>query len=252
MKYTILIILAFFFTINLSFGQDEQYYEPTQADWDFYQTRVRTTIPPYGLEKVQRLMKTIKEKYSDEDDDGLHALTDEQFKSLSFREKFTYSMINPEVYSQNCDVYIPIPNANKKVFGYIVNWSGDSYWSERQENYFLNNRDSVMSLIKESTLRSKKMGANYKEALVGINGWEMIPFIIDYYTANPNDKDALTVLFLLMKKGEYVEFLKSSSYRKLYGPDVYYNNSMIDFNEANEKLIFERAMGYYKKRQETN
>lgn len=250
MKYTIILLLAFFFSINLSFGQDEEYYQPTQADWDFYQSRVRSTIPPYGLEKVKSLMKTIKDKYSDEDDDGIHALTADQYNSLSLREKFTYSMINPEMYSQNCDVYIPIPHANQKVFGYIVNWSGDSYWSERQENYFLNNRDSVMALVKESTSRSKKMGANYKEVLVGINAWEMIPFIIDYYESS-KDKDALTVLFLLMKKGEYPEFLKSASYRKLYGQDTYQYNSMLDFNQANEDLILGRAMGYYSMRKQS-
>ena len=75
----------------------------------------------------------------------------------------------------------------------------------------------------------------------------MIPFIIDYYKSNSKDKDALTLLLLLMKKGEYVEFIQSSSYRQLYGSDYNYE-SYIRFNTANQDLVINRAMGYYREK----
>jgi len=88
------------------------------------------------------------------------------------------------------------------------------------------------------------MGVNYKEAIETINGWEMIPFIIDYAKKTPKDKDALTLLLLLMKQGEYPEFVKSASFRQLYGEDSNYY-SYLNYNKENEALIFKRATGYY-------
>lgn len=156
-------------------------------------------------------------------------------------------MIYPEVYSQNCDVYIPKEGEESKIFSQIMSWMNEVSWSERQLIFMLENRDSVMGLIRESTLRSKRMGANYKEAIVELNAWEMIPFVIQYFQGNIKDKDALTVLLLLMKHGEYEEFMKSATHRKLYGEESNYE-SFIDYNKANEELIISRARGYYQER----
>lgn len=240
MSFLFRFIILFLFSISASFAQD--------LDYTYYNQRIRMTIPPYGLNKVQRLIKDVTYKPFDYGDAGISAITTQQYKGLSFPEKFTYTMIYPEVYSQNCDVYIPYKDEEKKIFAQLPSWGNESYWSERQLDFLREERDSVMELIKESTLRSKKMGVNYKEAIVVINGWEMIPFIIEYFKSNPKDKDALTVLFLLMKKGEYLDFMKSSSYHKLYGNEKNHYEGSIDYNAANEKLIFERAMGYYKEK----
>src|SRR5690606_39473633 len=127
-------------------------------------------------------------------------------------------------YAQNCAIFMPQPDEQKKIFSHLMSWMDENQWSDRQIDFLRENRDSVMSIIKESTLRSGRMGVNYKDAVETINGWEMIPFIIDYYKSNPKDKDALTLLLLLMKKGEYVEFIQSSSYRQLYGSDYNYES----------------------------
>ncbi|MNR66738.1 hypothetical protein D3C85_1903920 [compost metagenome] len=52
---------------------------------------------------------------------------------------------------------------------------------------------------------------------------------------------------LLMKRGEYDEFMKSTSYQKLYGTDANYY-SFLNYNKANEVLICERASRYYKEK----
>lgn len=248
-------IISFFILIScllsFSFGQDYEQYQPSKADEAYREARMRKTTPPYGLDKVQKLIKSIGYHAFDVGDAGISALSSEKYKTLSLREKFTYNMIHPEMDSQNCAIYIPQPNEQNKIFAHLMSWVEESAWSNRQEDFLKENRDSVMALIKESTLRSKKMGVNYKEALVLINGWEMIPFLIEYFKSNKKDKDALTVLLLLMKKGEYIEFLKSTSYKKLYGSDYNYEN-WINYNSANEKLIFERAMRYYKEKLKGN
>lgn len=248
MRYLFNFLMFLFIFNTLSFAQEDDYYQPSKSDLDYRDYRMRKTIPPYGLEKVKKMINTIVNQSFDYSDVGIAALKPEQYKSLSLREKFTYVMINPEMYSQNCAVFIPLPDEEYKIFAHLMSWVDESMWSDRQLDFLRENRDSVMALIKESTLRSKKMGVNYKDAIIQMNAWEMIPFIISYYESNPRDKDALTVLLLLMKKGEYIEFLKSSSFKKLYGTDYNYEN-WINYNSANEKLIFERAMGYYKEKE---
>ena len=80
-----------------------------------------------------------------------------------------------------------------------------------------------------------------------LSGWQMIPFIIDYAKKTPKDKDALTLLMLLMKRGEYSEFIKSTSFKKLYGENSNYY-SYLNYNKENEALIFSRALKYYEEK----
>lgn len=249
MKHISCLFLAIILILSYGYAQEDDVepYYPTQEALDYREVRHRKTIPPYGLDKIKKQLKTIQNKYSDYEDGGEASLTPAQYNALSLREKFTYTMIHPELYSQNCAVFIPMANEDKMIFAHLMSWTDEEMWSPRQEKFLMDNRDSVMTLIKESTVRSRKMGVNYKDALVLIDAWEMIPFIIEYYKSNPIDKDALTVLLLMMKEGKYKEFLKSSSYRKLYGSDYNYE-SYINYNSANEKLIFDRVMGYYSER----
>src|SRR5690606_13176846 len=104
----------------------------------------------------------------------------------------------------------------KRIFSQLETGFNEASWSQRQADFLIENRDSVMKLIEESVVRSKRMGINYKEAILEMNAWQMIPFIIRYIKSTAQDNDALTLLMLLMKRGEYDEFLKSTSYQKLY------------------------------------
>ncbi|MNQ73766.1 hypothetical protein D3C85_885090 [compost metagenome] len=108
----------------------------------------------------------------------------------------------------------------------------------------MSHRDSVLAFISASVKRANRVGLNYKAAIVAVNGKEMIPFLIETYKQERKDYDLLTVLMLLMKKGEYKPFMTSASFVKLYGSKSTYL-SFIDFNKANEELIISRAMAFY-------
>lgn len=206
--------------------------------------RQKTTVPPYGLEKIKNLIATIKDIPGDNDDEGIRPLPDAAYQSLSLREKFTYTMIHPETYAQNCDINMIHSNEHKEIFGYLVSEGDEETWSRRQLDFLRNNRDSVMALIRESANRSKRMGVNYKNAIVEMNGWEMIPYLIDFYRADKKDKDLLTVCLLLMKRGKFAPFLNAPSYKKLYGIEGNHETAL-DHNKANEDLIISRARTYY-------
>jgi hypothetical protein len=207
--------------------------------------RSQISVPPYSLSKIKGLISKIKpQSDKDNSDMGISRLPQKDYDALSLRERFTYTMIHPEMYAQNCAIFVPQTNEDQKIFGYLISWMNEETWSDRQLNFLTKNRDSVMAIIKESVIRSKRMGVNYKDALVEINGWEMIPFLVSYYKENKKDKDILTTLMLLMKKGNYADFVKSKSYKNLYGVADNYESSMA-FNKANEELTLQRAQAYY-------
>lgn len=216
---------------------------PSDESLAYHEYRSKMSVPPYELAKIKKLVAGLKTVY-EENDEGHQKMSDNMYNSLSLREKFTYHMIHAEDFSQNCDVFI-VENEHKKIFGHLPDIFGDSNWSDRQYNFFKENRDSVMALIKESVLRSKRMGANYKHAIVELNGWEMIPFLISTYNTDKKDRDILTVLMLLMQQNKYPVFLSSASYAKLYGERAAYDGHL-ELNKPNEDLIMQRADNFYK------
>jgi len=230
MKFTLLLALIFFFMAT-TFAQ-------SNVDQSYYTYRHKISVPPYGLSKVKLLISKINK------DSESPILNVKAYQSLNLREKFTYTMIHAEDYAQNCDIIEPVPNEHKKIFAYLDEPFPEYVWSERQRLFLNSNRDSIMSLIKASVARSGRMGLNYKEALHAINAKEMIPFIIETFKKDHKDMGLLTLLILMMKENEYQPFLVSESYRKLY-KDEASHRTYIEYNKANEDLIFKRAMDFY-------
>lgn len=237
MKY-ITLMLALCSTLSV-FAQEENLWETSSESKAYHDYRVKSTTPPYGLPKVKKLVTAITSG-----DDEQMTMNTRDYSALSLREKFTYHMIHAEDYSQNCDAMPPIQDEQKKIFGHLPDAFDEYSWSERQRNFLSSNRDSVIALIRESAARSKRIGVNYKMAIVEINGREMIPFLIKTYKTDPKDHDLLTVLMLLMKNNEYQPFMASASYRKLYGEQADYQASL-ELNKANEELILKRAGDFY-------
>lgn len=234
---TSLVVLLFPF---MTYAQDElPWKEASPSSQAYHKYRQKNTVPPYGLARVKTLIAAIKPA-----EDETWKLSNKTYMALSLREKFTYHMIHAEVSSQNCDVSPPILDEDKKIFGNLPDAFDEAAWSERQDNFLLSHRDSVMALISASVKRTNRVGLNYKAAIVAVNGKEMIPFLIETYKLERKDYDLLTVLMLLMKKGEYKPFMTSASFVKLYGSKSNYL-SFIDFNKANEELIINRAMAFY-------
>lgn len=234
-----LFLIATLFSVAV-FAQGDGVWRPASKESEAYHVyRTRPTVPPYGLAKVRALIRQLSP-----DENDTEALKTEVYNSLSLREKFTYVMIHGESYSQNCDAMPPIQEEHKKIFANLPEAFNEYAWSDRQSGFLKKNRDSVMSLMKESITRSKRVGVNFKHAMVEVNAIEMIPFIIDSYRLIKKDLDLLTVLMILMKENEYEPFIVSGSHRKLYSEDASYD-AFLNFSKGNEDLIIKRAMDFY-------
>lgn len=227
----------------LAFAQEEGAWpEPSPESKAYHDYRMKLTTPPYGLEKVKTMIS--KASSVGEGEGEGEAIRPKDYLTLSLREKFTYHMIYTEAYSQNCDATPPIIDEHKKIFAQLPDIFGEGNWSSRQRDFLVGNKDSVLAIIEESANRSKRLGANYKMAIVEVNGLEMIPFLIEFYKRDYKDHDILTTLLLLMNGVKYPPFVQSTSYTKLYGPNSTYD-AWLQYNKANEELIFQRAMALY-------
>ncbi|OQP57130.1 hypothetical protein A3860_11240 [Niastella vici] len=208
------------------------------------------TVPPYGLDTVKALIDKIK--FVDDPDGGemgTKALDANLYVGLSFNEKFTYHMIHAESYSQNCAILPVRTDEANRIYGHLPHIFGDFSWSERQLKFFTENRDAVEQLMKPLIQINKKIGGNFREAIVEMNAKELIPYLIEFYNKEKKDHYVLTVLMLLMKENKYPEFMSSTSYKKLYDfKDEQYENeygAYLVYNKANEALIIQRATNFY-------
>ncbi|MDP4263277.1 MAG: hypothetical protein Q8941_12185 [Bacteroidota bacterium] len=237
MKYVLALLFVFSFTAGFA----QRVPRKSKESRAYHDYRLKPTVPPYGLVKIKALIQKIK---SDEEDN--EALSPKLYEALSFREKFTYNMIHAESYSQNCDYMPPQPNEQIKIFAYIPDAFNEFQWSDRQLTFLATNRDSVIALMEGSITRSKRVGVNFKHAILEINAKEMIPFLITIYKGNKTmrDLDILTLFLQMMKENEYGPFIVSGSYRKLYSDESSYR-SYLNYNQANEDLIIKRAMDFY-------
>jgi len=228
---------------GITTSSSSQHYEPPPVL--FIDSNV--TVPPYGFDKVKELITQIK--WQDDSLDemrGTIVLNGKDYASLSFGEKFTYHMIHPESYSQNCNAMPERMDLDKRIYGQLHDLFGEFHWSERQLSFFKDNRDTVLQLIKTLIEENHKVGENFMEVIDEMNAKELIPSIIDCYNKQENkDHYILTLLLLLMKQNEYPEFMNSISYKKLYTlkEDTY--TAYLVYNQANEDLIIKRAMNFY-------
>ena len=234
---------------------DSDYEVDTSLNWIYSDTTANysqydTTFPPYGLDKIKALIAKLKFVEEEEGSDaGTKALDKKTYASLSFNEKFTYHLIHAESYSQNCDLPPLHPKAAERIYATLPDFFGEEYWSERQVAFFKANRDSVTALLKSFIEKNPSVGGNIKEAIVEMNGTELIPTLINWYNKEKKDHFILTVLLLLMKNNNYPEFINSTGYKKLYREpktaEDYKIAFFLNYNKANEDLIIQRATNFY-------
>ncbi|MBC7849046.1 MAG: hypothetical protein H7Y31_04890 [Chitinophagaceae bacterium] len=243
MKCILSLIVMTASTCSLFAQPDANWKEPVKESREYHEYRMIETKPPYGLKKLETIIAGLELK-DDTQSDGIAAPTSKVYNALTLREKFTYHMIHAESYSQICDVLPPEQDEHKKIYASLADNMSEYAWSERQLKWFKANKDSVTKLIQECTIKSKRLGLNFKKVIVEINGRQMIPFLISTYNAGKKDGDILTVLLLLMKENNYPPLVQSASYKKLYSDDSQYNSS-ITYNKANVDLIIKRATDFY-------
>jgi len=203
----------------------------------------RLTYPDYGLEQVQAFIRQNKDRRESLMNTPA---SDGGFDSLSLREKFTYAMIHPERYLQNCSGSEYFFRRGK-LFARLSSGYNENMLSRRQIHFLKTNRDSVMTFIRAITRGANTWGINLKQAIIEINGWEMIPAMAAYHRQRPDDTDVLTTFMQLMANDVFGEFVQSPYYDPLYGAQSRYN-AIIDYNKTTETFIINTAMNYYKYR----
>ena len=239
MKKTLSLLLLVVGQMVLA--QDEKITHPSATSRRYHEYRQAISEPAHHLAKIKTISKKIKA-----DKEGNTRLADKDYEALTFEEKFTFNMIHGEDSSQNCDAMMGIMSEERKIFKYIPDAFGDEItWSVRQREFLKSNRDKVIPLIRATMNLRQRVGANLKDAIMEVNGIELIPDLIATYKLKRKDHDVLTLLMLLMKEGDFSEFKASASYTKLFGENANYK-SFLDASPANQKLIMERAMTYYK------
>ncbi len=227
-------------------AQDVQEKDLAASTRHYHDYRQQATEPPYALKRVKAIIKAIKpSKGTDGDSQNFISPA---WSHMSTPEKFTYCMLHGEVSSQNCDAMPWIVDEEHKVFAYPPPFnSGEENWSDRQHAFLVHHRHEVVELLRSTIRTQGRVGVNLKQTIVELHANEMIPDLIKAYDRDHKDQDILSVLMLLMKDGKFKPFMESITYRKLYGPDANYQ-SFIVANEANQKLMAQRAMTFYKSR----
>lgn len=214
------------------------------ATLKYDQYRHMATEPSYGLKKVKSLIAKIKRN----SDDNL-PLDDKLYQSLTFEEKFTYTMLHAEEFSQNCSAMPVFAESEKKIFAFPAAPFGDeAVWSPRQRDWLKKNRTKVIGLLRTTITQKQRIGVNLKTAILELNAVELIPDMVKIYNRDHKDQDILTVLMILMKENKYEPFMKSLSYKKLYADEASSYKSFLMANPANQKLTADRAMSFYKLR----
>jgi len=204
------------------------------------------SIPPYGLEKIKELAKKgvrIDDPYGG--DQSTDSLEEKVYDALTLREKFTYNIIHPESWAQNCDILPMQTDKAARIYGTLPDVYNEYDWSDHQMAFFRDNRDSVQAWIKEIAQRDGRVGENFRELIVATNTTGLIPVLAEMAKKETKDHYDLTTLLLLMEKNKYPEYLNSSSCKKLADHSSYEHPPYLVYNKANEDLIIQRATNFY-------
>lgn len=233
-----------FLALSAFLSAQENQPEPSQASKNYSRFRHTPTEPTYGLAKVRAIVKKLKE-----DEDMNRRMPAKEYENLSVAEKFTYAMIHGEDFSQNCDMMPSFQDEHKKIFAYPPSiFDDEATWSQRQRDFLHQNRAKVVGYLRSTINANHRVGVNLKQAIQEINAVELIPDLVKIYKRDRKDHDILTLFMILMKENKYAPFLASSSCKKLYAEDADYR-SFLEANAANQKLILDRAIAFYKSRQ---
>src|SRR5438105_5583888 len=97
-KFLLLLAAIAVYTISFAQSKDpDEFKSPSAASQAYENYRGKITRPPYGLEKILALTGRkdvwVRTSKSEDDDDYTSVLLPKIYNSFSFREKFTYHMI---------------------------------------------------------------------------------------------------------------------------------------------------------------
>lgn len=217
---------------------DLQEKDVSPATRRYHENRNADTEPPFGLAKVKAAIKPLDDEKT----------ASPLWPKMSVKERFTYCMLHGEVFDQNCEEMPWYVDEEKKVFAYPPPFEyGQAQWSARQRAFLRQSRGTVVGLLRRTIREKRSVGVNLKTVILELHANELIPDLVKVYERDHKDQDILSVLAVLMKDGKDKAFLASSTWHKLYGPNANYK-SFVLANEANQKLMVQRAMAFYRTR----
>ncbi|TWP22734.1 hypothetical protein ETU08_11000 [Apibacter muscae] len=238
------LLLILFFQLNAQQIDSLSIANPLYSEY-----KSLSFIPTYKFSKISKLLAKsgIKNISNNGSENKIVPviLSDEDFNQLSFKEKFTYVMAYPENLNKNIILNTSL-DRNDKINAHLPYHDQDIIWSIREIDFLRNNRNEVLKLIKENSLKQPNIGLNFKLILRELNATEMIPFLISSFKkSDKKDYEILTLLMLLVKDNNYFPFMKSNICYHLYIQNKDSNEMYLDILESNVGYILSTAKNYY-------
>lgn len=236
----LLILVPLALSATLAVAQPAEVH-PSATSITYSKYRKQSTDPIYSLSKIKALIKKIKR---DQDDNMV--MPDKTFAALTPKEKFSYTVLHGEDFSQNCSEMPQFEDEHKKLFAYFPSPFGDeAVWSDRQRAFLDKNHALVVKCLRETIAVRKRIGVNLKQTIVYAKATELVPTVIALYKKDHKDHDILTLLMQIMVDAKYKPFEETAFFKTLYSEDASYQ-AFVPFNSANEAKILDLAQRYVK------
>jgi hypothetical protein len=224
LKFSISVVAAVAVFSGLSANQG--------ADW--LPLRERLSVPKYGLEKIEPIVKKLMEARIPRE------LDERVYNSLQPYEKLTYCMLYGESYHQVCMLMGLPKDASRYVFqsppSPFYKMRIGQAWSRRQRDFFTKNREVVIQGARESLQRDRWLGANFKHALLYVKASEIMPDLVLAYKADKRDRDVLSLMMLLMQAAVYKPFSETKVAKDLYG---HYSEGILFTSEVEATILLQ-------------
>ncbi len=214
---------------------------PNEQALTFWAYRAVCTTPTYSYEKVHAMIKNMKEG-----DNDSRLLAAPKFRAMPFKEKFTYTMLNYENSTQNCDGPMITNKDRERIYTHLPDAYGDAgRWSKQQEAFLHENRTKVIGLLRQSIKPTSRVGLNFKNAIQELDAWELTPDLIAKYRRDQRDVDILATLVIVMRDLKFRPFITSSVFKASFGKDDSIK-SFIPATATNRSRILKWASDFYR------
>ncbi|RAJ08699.1 hypothetical protein LX64_01353 [Chitinophaga skermanii] len=201
--------------------------------------RHRQLVPAIGQHQLQALYPVAPSTHPSE----RATIANEVYEQLNLQEKFTYHLTYREAFKANCSYPYDLGNPNKRIYAHLQGFINEYDWSDKQHDFFKENRDScVKYLVAEYNLQGY-WGLNCKKLVVELGALELIPVLLAGYEKQPGDHDYLTACLELMNSSGFLKKWDVDLYTTLYNDQPF--KSSISYTTRNEQRIVQLAKNYY-------
>ena len=245
MKKTKIILILFFIVFKIS--AQKLVNNPNNTNLKEYFIGTSSMPDCFKSDKIKKLIPN-KNHFSP------LKISEKDFNSLNAYEHFIYSFYYPEWYYQSCSLFPLRNNILQKISAILIMQGEGLRMSKRQQNAIIQHKDSTILLMKQCIDKSKVINNRFKENIISLKAYQLIPTLIKTLKNQKKIKDPyiLTTLCLLMRF-DYQPFINSKIYSELYPIDSNKNHifkrsneNTIPFTQENYKTILNFASDYFK------